>query len=253
MWIGETVRHTSGSRSGFVTRDAIDPRFDEFARTRDAQLRDELILDNQGLAIAFAQRYRERGVPMEDLRQIASEALVRAVDRFEPERGLRFSTFAGRTIDGELKQHFRDRTWDVQVPRSTRQLALGVKATTDSLMQRLGRVPTSAEIAAALEIDVADVVLAIEASSAYRSDRLDASDRPEIAVVEAEFDRVDAAVVAPQLLTRLPPEERRAIELRFYDDCTQSEIAEMMGVSQMQISRVLQRALRRLRDDLERS
>src|SRR6056297_2370151 len=116
------TRLASISQNSSVTTDRIDPRFFEFAETGDIELRNELVVQNQGLAIAFARRYRDRGVPGEDLDQIAFEALVRAVDRFDPHRGLRFSTFAARTIEGELKQYFRDRTWAVRVPRSTRQL-----------------------------------------------------------------------------------------------------------------------------------
>lgn len=236
----------SSSRSGFVTIDRIDPRFIEYARRGDAALRDELILDNQGLAIAFARRYRDRGVPFDDLRQTALEALVRAVDRFDPDRGLRFSTYAGRTIDGELKQYFRDRTWDVKVPRSARQLATTVRSVTESLTQQLGRAPTAAEIAATIEIAVADVVLALEASAAARAEPVD--DQWDVGVVELDFDRIDASITAPQLLARLPDDERRVVALRFFEGKTQSEIAEVLGVSQMQISRILQRALRRLRD-----
>ncbi len=226
----------------------IDPRFVELARTGDARLRDELVVDNQGLAYAFAHRYRDRGVPVDDLRQIGIEALIKAVDRFDPERGLQFSTFAGRTIDGELKQYFRDRTWDVRVPRSVRQLAARVRGATDELTQQLGRSPTAADIAASLDVAVSDVVLAMDASSAYRTESLDAVERTGGADTgEEAYSRVDAAVLAPQLLALLAGDERRAVELRFFDGLVQSEIAGILGVSQMQVSRLLQRALGRLR------
>ena len=230
-----------------MATDRIDQRFFEYARTRDTELRNELVLDNRGLAIAFARRYRDRGVPSEDLEQIALEGLVRSVDRFEPDRGLRFSTFAARTIEGDLKQYFRDRTWDVKVPRRTRQLVGTIRSTTEVLSQRLGRAPTPAEIGAELDLDVAEITMALEASTAYRSEQIDAADRPEVAAASRDFERIDAKVVAPVLLDTLTDDERRVVELRFFGGLSQSQIAAEVGVSQMQISRVLKRALTKLR------
>lgn len=231
-----------------MTADHIDQRFFEFARTGDVDLRNELVVANQGLAVAFARRYRDRGVPSDDLEQVAIEGLVRAVDRFDPDRGLRFSTFAARTIEGQLKQYFRDQTWAVRVPRSTRQLAGTVRKAADELRQRLGRSPTPGEIAAELGIDLADVTLALEAASAYRSEPIDTSAAAgSMKVVAEEFDGAEARVTAPQLLELLPAEERAVVELRFFQDLSQSEIGARIGVSQMQVSRVLRRALERLR------
>ena len=244
--------HRSGSRSAFVSGDSIDPRFFDLARSGDPRLREQLILDNQGLAVAFAQRYRDRGVPLDDLRQIALAALVRAVDRFEPQRGLRFSTFAGRTIEGELKQYFRDRTWDVKVPRSVRQLAVTVRSAAESLTQQLGRTPTAADIAAELDLELDDVVLALDASSAARAEAVE--NQAELARSESDpFDHVDARVVVPQLLALLPETERAVVEQRFFRGLTQTEIAASIGVSQMQVSRLLRRALDRLRTTIETS
>jgi len=242
------MRRASPSRSNSVTDNRIDQRFYEFAETGDIALRNELVVQNQGLAIAFARRYRDRGVPQEDLEQIAFEALVRAVDRFDPLRGLRFSTFAARTIEGELKQYFRDRTWAVRVPRSTRQLTGAVRAAGDSLTQRLGRSPTPAEIAAELGLDLADVTLVFEASAAYRSESIDSlvGDDP-LPSQAGDLDEVDARVIMPRLLEALPAADGVVIELRFFEGLTQSQIAERIGVSQMQVSRIMSRALARLR------
>jgi len=235
-----------------VTTDRIDPRFFEFAETGDIDLRNELVVQNQGLAIAFARRYRDRGVPAEDLDQVAFEALVRSVDRFDPHRGLRFATFAARTIEGELKQYFRDRTWMLHVPRSTRQLAGSVRAAADSLTQRLGRSPTPAEIADELGLDLADVTIAFEASSAYRSESIDSlGARDPLPAETSEYEAVDARVVVPRLLEVLPEDDRSVVELRFFDGLTQSQIAERIGVSQMQVSRILRRALTRLRGTVD--
>ncbi len=234
-----------------MSDDAIDPRFIELARTGERRLRNELVEANQGLAIAFAGRYRNRGVAAEDLRQVALEGLVRAVDRFDPERGIRFSTFAARTIEGDLKQYFRDKTWDVHVPRRLRQLATAVQDAGGTLTQRLGRSPTPAEVAAELGLDVVDVTMAIEAATAYRSEPLDTPGRAEAVAGGIDLDRVDARIVAPALLRNLSDEQRTVVELRFYAGLSQSDIAERVGVSQMQVSRVLRKALDRLRTELE--
>lgn len=235
-----------------MTSDRIDRRFFEFVETGDAGLRNELVVENQGLAIAFSRRYRDRGVPSEDLDQVAFEALVHAVDRFDPHRGLRFSTFAARTIEGELKQHFRDRTWTLRVPRSTRQLSGSVRSAADQLTQRFGRTPTPAEIATELGLDLADVTLALEAASAYRPESIESlvGDDP-IPAQAGEFETVDASITVPRLLEVLPEDDRVVVELRFFDGLTQGQIADRIGVSQMQVSRILRRALARLRGVIE--
>ncbi len=234
-----------------MSDDAIDARFVTLTRTGDRRLRNELVEDNRGLAFAFARRYRNRGVPADDLDQIALEGLVRAVDRFDPGRQIRFSTFAARTIEGDLKQYFRDKTWDVQVPRSVRQLATTVRAASSEMTQQLGRSPTPGEVATDLGLDVADVTMALEAFSAYRIEPIDTPGRPEVIASGADLERVDARIVAPSLLERLPDDERTVVELRFYGGLSQSDIAERVGVSQMQVSRMLRKALDRLRTDLE--
>lgn len=203
--------------------------------------------DNRGLAFAFARRYRDRGVPADDLDQIALEGLVRAVDGFDPERGLRFSTYAARRIEGELKQYFRDRTWQVHVPRATKQRATAVQGAVSELSQSLGRSPTPAEVATHLGIDVDEVTLALEAASAYRAGPIEGAAEVAASGANRALDRVEAGVTVPQLLETLPDDERTMVELRFYENLTQTEIAARTGVSQMQVSRVLRRALERLR------
>ncbi|MEM7141730.1 MAG: sigma-70 family RNA polymerase sigma factor [Actinomycetota bacterium] len=230
--------------------DPLDPRFAEYARSRDPAVRDALVLDNQGLAIAFARRYRDRGVPDDDLRQIAFESLIRSVERFDPDRGVRFSTFAVRRIEGELKQYFRDRTWDVHVPRRARELSTTVQSAIATLTQELGRSPTPRDIADHLGMDLADVTLALDAAGAYRSGSLDAEGRIDPSVGPAEDD-VDASMTVRTLLATLPDADREIVTLRFFGGLSQSQIADRVGVSQMQISRVLRRALANLREELD--
>ncbi|MEM9466076.1 MAG: sigma-70 family RNA polymerase sigma factor [Actinomycetota bacterium] len=219
----------------------LDERFVRYAETRDEALRNELVLDNQGLALAFARRYAQRRRD-EDLEQIALEALIDAVERFEPQRGLRFSTYAARVIDGRLKQHFRDDGWDVRVPRSLKQLVTSIRTASEELTGTLARIPSPAELADHLGVTVDQIAVALDAASGFRADELgtDPAD-------DETWDTIDAEIVVPDLLDRLPPQERAVVALRFYGEQSQSQIAERIGVSQMQVSRLLRRALERMR------
>lgn len=231
--------------------DGIDPRFRDFAASRDQDLRNQLVVDNQGLARAFAGRYRNRGVTADDLDQIALEALVRAVDRFDPDRGLKFSTFAARTIEGRLREYFRDRTWDTKVSRVHRQLIPAIRKVSENLTQQLSRSPTPAEIAAELGVEAADVTLALEAASGYNTAPLSPGQEP-ISGDDREFDAVEARATLPALLKTLSDTERQVVELRFFDGLSQDDIAQRLDVSQMQVSRVLRRSLERLRSQVDR-
>lgn len=222
----------------------LDDRFARFAATGDEALRNELVLEHQGLAIAFARRYARTGRD-NDLEQIALEALIHAINRFDPEREVRFSTYAARVIDGRLKQHFRDDGWDVRVPRSIKQLAVAVRSTTSELTNELGRVPSPAELADRLGVTVDQIALALDAANAHRADELDSDPSSD-----ETWDLVDTGLVVPELLDGLPEQERAVVSLRFYGELSQSQIAEQIGVSQMQVSRLLRRALARLRTEI---
>lgn len=233
-------------------RDAVvDSRFEELARTGDRRIRNELVSENQGLAFALARRYRDRGVPSEDLDQIALEALIRAVDRFDWNRGLRFSTYASRVIEGAVKQYFRDRTWGVHVPRPARERALRVQTAAAELAQSLGRSPTPLDVADHLGITVDEVVFGLEASLAYRTETLDGSLPLAEPQAESDLERAEARLIAPRLVSTLSDFERQVIELRFARSLTQSAIAAELGISQMQVSRTLRRALETLRAHID--
>ena len=224
-----------------MTPSPLDERFARYAATRDPELRNELVVDNRGLAIAFARRYARQHRD-EDLEQIALEALIVAVERFEPERGLRFATYAARVIDGRLKQHFRDDGWDVRVPRSLKELGTSIRAVSEELTATLARTPSPAELAERLGVTVDQIALALDAASGLRAEELDTDPaRDDV------WDGVDTEIVVPDLLERLPPQERAVVALRFYAEQSQSQIAEQVGVSQMQVSRLLRRALERMR------
>ena len=235
-------------------------KFAEFAQTRAAKLRDELIEAHIGLAEYLARRFNNRGEPLDDLVQVASTGLIKAVDRFEPERGLEFSTYATHTIVGELKRHFRDKGWAIRVPRRMQELHLRLGQVINTLNQELGRSPTIAEIAHAAGVAEEDVLEAMEAGQAYRFTSLDAPAPGEdsggnlgstIGENDAQFTEVEHRVVLSPLLAKLPARQQTILHLRFFDGLTQSEIASRLGISQMHVSRLLARSLAQLRTDAD--
>ncbi|MCZ7525625.1 MAG: SigB/SigF/SigG family RNA polymerase sigma factor [Acidimicrobiia bacterium] len=235
---------------------AILERFSRYRRSGDRALRNELIEHHRGLALHLAQRFAHRGEPFDDLVQVAMLGLLKAVERFDPDRGAAFSSFAAPTISGELKRHFRDRTWSVKVPRRIQEMRLEVRAAADALHQRLGRAPAPAELAADLSVTTDEVLEAMEATNAYRATSLSAPlrDEPDVALEQRlgtdPTGELDRDVLLEQLIDELPEREQRLIRLRFFGDLTQSEIAEQLGISQMHVSRLLRRTLLDLRERL---
>jgi len=233
--------------------------FRELATTRRRSLRNEIVERHMGLAAHIAKRYHRSGTRDDDLRQVAMVGLVKAVDRFDPEYGASFSAFAGRTIEGELKRYFRDRTWTVRVPRGAKELHLEVRRATEELGQSLGRSPTADELARHLGIDRDDVLRGMAASAAYNVGTIDtgaagddadiAPDRQgALAVDDRGFDDTEDRQVVAELLDRLPPRERQIVWLRFYEQMSQSEIGEEIGISQMHVSRLLRRSFAQMRE-----
>jgi RNA polymerase sigma-B factor len=242
------------------SRDELRAKFEDYKRSGDRRARNELIEAHRPLATHLARRYANRGEPLDDLVQVAFVGMLKAVERFDPERGLEFSTFATATVDGELKRHFRDKTWSVRVPRRSQELHLRLAPTVALLTQRLGHAPRIPEIAHELGISEEEVLEAIEVGGAYRSASLDAAGsegRDSIGLAErlgtldGNFDLAEHRVVIERALEALPERERMIIRLRFFDDLTQSEIAEHVGVSQMHVSRLLARSLADLRQQLQ--
>ncbi len=239
----------------------IDPErrarlFDEFAQTGSEAARNAIVEDHLGLAEFFARRYRNRGVSDDDLRQVSRLALVQAVDRFDPGHGVEFSTFAGRTIDGSLKRHFRDTAWAVRVPRSLQELAVAVRRASAELSLELGRAPTVDELAEATGRDADLVIEALSADQAYRADSLDQPDdagapRAGAASVDPGFERSETRLVLREMMNAMPERERRILELRFDEELSQGEIAERVGLSQMHVSRLLRRCFEQMRAELE--
>jgi RNA polymerase sigma-B factor len=201
-------------------------------------------------------------VPLEDLVQVASLGLLKAIDRFDPGRATAFSSFAVPTIAGELKRYFRDKVWSVRVPRDLNELTLRVDRTTELLINRLGRTPTASDIADHLDITVEEVLEAREAAAAYRAESLDrpaaADDEDgarlvdELGADDPGFGRAEQSATVERLMRALTGRQREILRLRFGEDLTQSEIGERVGLSQMQVSRLIRQAIERLRETAER-
>jgi RNA polymerase sigma-B factor len=219
-------------------------------------LRNRLVEMHIPLAVYFARRYTGRGEAFDDLVQAAAIGLVKAVDRFDPHRGVAFSTFAGPTILGELRRHFRDRTWVVHVYRSLQERTNQVHVCMRDLSQELGRSPTVAELAARAGLSQEQVLDSLTCSAAYRVKSLAAQEGlsgtlgDRLGGEDPEYERVETHEVLGAALARLPERDRKILQLRFFGNMSQVQIAERLGVSQMHISRLLRRSLNRLREDL---
>lgn len=236
-------------------RDHLRSVFNEYAKTREISLRDELVEAHMGLAAYLARRFANRGQPLEDLTQVAALGLLKAVERFDPELQIEFSTYATTTIVGELKRYLRDKGWAVRAPRRMQELYLSLSRVVDPLGQELGRSPTIAELAAEVGASEEEVLEALEAGQAYRFASLDAprSDAEGESVGESmgtedeELARAEQRAVLTPMLEYLPQRQREIVHLRFFEGLTQSEIARRLGISQMQVSRLLSRSVAQMR------
>jgi RNA polymerase sigma-B factor len=256
--------HRSGAGDDRLARTLKERRLFARYRERDEQTaRDALVERFLPLATKLARRYHRGNEPLEDLVQVASVGLLKAIDRFDPARGTAFSSFAVPTIAGELKRHYRDKGWAVRVPRDLQELALRVDRATDRLLHRLGRAPTASEIADDLGVTIEQVLEAHEAAAAYRADSLDRpvsdEDQDATRVVdtlggdESGYGQAEDAATVESMVSVLSDREREILRLRFVEDLTQSEIGDRVGLSQMHISRLLRQAVARLRETAQLS
>ncbi|WP_202917983.1 RNA polymerase sigma factor SigF [Streptomyces taklimakanensis] len=223
-----------------------------------AELRNALVRMHLPLVEHLARRFRNRGEPLDDLTQVATIGLIKSVDRFDPERGVEFSTYATPTVVGEIKRHFRDKGWAVRVPRRLQELRLSLTTATAELSQQHGRAPTVHELAERLSISEEEVLEGLESANAYSTLSLDVPDTddesPAVAdTLGAEDDALEGVEYRESLkplLEQLPPREKKILLLRFFGNMTQSQIAQEVGISQMHVSRLLARTLAQLRDRL---
>jgi RNA polymerase sigma-B factor len=231
--------------------------FERYRRTGEVAARDALVERFLPLAKHLARRYGRESQHAEDLVQVASLGLLKAIDRFDLDREIAFASFATPTIIGELKRYFRDKSWTVRVPRDLQELTLKVNRTADELEGELGRAPTAAQVADRVGVTVEEVLEARVAASARHglsldrpggeSDDEDASLGDRLGVVDESLSRTEDAVTVERLMASLAERERTILHLRFHEDLTQMEIAQRLGLSQMHVSRLIRQSITRLR------
>jgi RNA polymerase sigma-B factor len=231
--------------------------FTRFAAEPSPELRAALVERYLPLARQLARRYQRHDEPLDDLVQVASLGLVKAIDRFDPTREVAFSSFAVPTILGEIKRHFRDRTWAVRVPRDLQELALRAERVVGDLTRDLRRQPSIAEVGERLGVNEEQVLEALEAAGAYHATSLETPRGSEaeggetladtVGGDEDGYERAEDRATIAQLMRTITPREREVLRLRFEQDLTQAEIGEIIGVSQMQVSRLIRQAVARLR------
>jgi RNA polymerase sigma-B factor len=231
-------------------------RFRDLQRTGDRRLRNDLVREHLSLAEACARRFANRGEALEDLEQVAMVGLVKAVERFDAGKGVPFAGFAVPTITGELRRHFRDATWALKVPRGAKDLHVKIPAAVERMSVALGRPPMPQELAEELGESIEHVLDALEAGAAYRTTSTDTTEGAAAAgfatarrsTGSGDDLEPEDRVLLRDLLASLPERERTIIGLRFFEDLSQSEIAERVGMSQVHVSRLLRRTLRALRE-----
>jgi RNA polymerase sigma-B factor len=234
--------------------------FTRLAERQDPAVRDALVERYLPLARQLARRYQRPDEPLDDLMQVAALGLVKAVDRFDVSREIAFSSYAVPTILGEIKRHFRDRTWSVRVPRDLQEMALKVERAVGELTRELHRQPSVPELARHLGISEESALEALQAAGAYHATSLDVprggSDQDNagsdtladtISDDDGSYDRAEDRATIDQLMRSITPREREVLRLRFEQDMTQAEIGDVIGVSQMQVSRLIRQAVARLR------
>ncbi len=274
------TEHGLVPREDTVTDSVPEPRsssrWGERERTRERELiaitashdaedpahrsaRDELVTLHLPLVHFLARRFRDRGEPLDDLVQVGTIGLIKAVDRFDPQRGVEFSTYATPTIVGEIKRHFRDKGWAIRVPRRLQELRISLGRATAELSQKSGRSPTVGELAEHLGISEDEVIEGLEGAQAYSTSSIDAqvggdADAPLLAdrlgAEDPDLEGVEYRESLKPLLAALPARERRILVLRFFHGLTQSQIADEVGISQMHVSRLLARSLATLREGM---
>lgn len=251
---------TSSSKSAWDKQKTRE-LFRRYKEDGDMEAREQLVMSHLNLVRFLANKFKNRGEPLDDLVQVGYLGLLKAIDRFDPDRGLEFTTYATPTILGEIKRHFRDKGWSVRIPRRLQELSAKVNQATDTLTAQLQRSPTIQEIADYLDASVDEVLEAMESSSAYSSVPLEGTGSSENDDAPSVIDRygsednelafTDDRLFIEEALKGFSPREREVIELRFLKGMTQIEIAEQLGISQVQVSRLLRRTLKKIQDKID--
>lgn len=242
-------------------KDRTRELFRRYKEEGDEEAREQLIVSHVNLVRYIAAKFKNRGEPLDDLIQVGTIGLIKAIDRFDPSRGLEFTTYATPTIMGEIKRHFRDKGWTIRVPRRLQELSAKVNTVTDELTVELQRSPSIDEIAARLGTTPDEVLEAMESSSAYSSVPLEGQggteedDAPAVidryASVDNDLEASDDRMILEDVISEFPEADQQAIRMRYLDGMTQVEIAKKLGISQVQVSRMLRRALRRIQEKID--
>lgn len=234
--------------------------FRRYKEEGDEEAREQLVMSHLNLVRYLASKFKNRGEPLDDLIQVGTLGLIKAIDRFDPERGLEFTTYATPTIMGEIKRHFRDKGWSVRVPRRLQELSAKVNQATDELTAELQRSPSVEEIAEHVGASVDEVLEAMESSSAYSSVSLETSssaeeDAPTIldryATDDEDLVASDDRMIIQEAMKDFSPREREIIQMRFVEGLTQVEIAKKLDISQVQVSRLLRKTLKKLQEKID--
>jgi RNA polymerase sigma-B factor len=255
----------TNTRRGADAYTHLTPLFNELAdlsRSEEyrRQVRDQLVSGYMNVAAHIAHRFTQRGQPLEDLTQVAALGLINAVDRFDPERGKDFLSFAVPTITGEVRRYFRDHGWAMRVPRRLQELRSSINTAVTQLGQELSRAPTATELAAHLGVDVEEIYEGYQVGAAYRTSSLDelssndenakATVDETVGVEDERLSNVEDRTYLSPAMAQLTDRERRIVWMRFFDHMTQTQIASQMNLSQMHVSRLLSRSLAKLREIL---
>ena len=255
--MADTQRATKSGKAAW-DKEKTHELFRRYKEEGDVEAREKLVMSHMNLVRFLANKFKNRGEPLDDLIQVGYLGLLKAIDRFDPSRGLEFTTYATPTIMGEIKRHFRDKGWSVRVPRRLQELSAKVNQATDVLTTELQRSPKIEEIAEYLDASVDEVLEAMESSSAYSSVPLegtgnnDNDDAPSVldryATEDSALNFTEDRLILEEALKGFSPREREVIDLRFLQGMTQIEIAEQLGISQVQVSRLLRRTLKKIQD-----
>ena len=242
-------------------KDRTRALFERYKKDGSLEARDELIVSHLNLVRYLAAKFKNRGEQFDDLLQVGTIGLIKAIDRFDMDRGLEFTTYATPTIMGEIKRHFRDKGWSVRVPRRLQELSAKVNAAKEDLSIELSRSPSVEELAERVGASVEEVLEAMESSSAYNAVSLETAgtsedeDTPSLldhyASEDADLALSDDRLALDQILSQVSPREQEVIRMRYDEGLTQLEIAEKLGISQVQVSRLLRKTIDHIREKME--
>lgn len=253
---------SSGRKKGGVaewTEEETEGLFRKYIKNRDRRTRDHLVIMHQNLVRFLAGKFANRGEPLEDLVQVGVIGLINAIDRFDPDRGTKFSTYATPTIVGEIRRHFRDKAWSLKVPRRLQELNLAANKAADDLSQKLGHPPTIQEIAKQVGASEEETLEAIELGNAYDTVSLDSKLTHEgesapltlaefVGDLDGALQNIETYGDLKQAIDSLEPREKAIIYYRFFKDMSQTEVAKRLNISQMHVSRLQQKALKKLKE-----